>query len=127
MEILMNLFSISQEGLHLPFMEEASLISAIVSEPVRKLFAEAWKSFQSKKYWTSCLCIITAFAYVTGIALLGMWLLPALKTMLVAKLAISPLVAQCICGLLKMAAGWVFGKIVQAISRKGASDNGSTP
>jgi hypothetical protein len=123
----MNLYSLSQEGLSLPYMEEASLISAVVSAPVRKLFAEAWKSFQSKKYWTSCLSAFAGVAYVSGMVLLIWWLLPALKAMLVAKLAISPLIAQGICWLLKLAAGWVFGKIVEAISRKGASDIGCKP
>jgi hypothetical protein len=124
MEILMNLFSNSQEGLNLPFMEEASVLMTVASSPVRKIFAEAWKRWQSKRYWTACLCFFAGAAYVSGIAVLVWWLFPALKAMLVAKLAISPLVAQGVCGLLKLAAGWVFGKIVRAISRKGASNTG---
>lgn len=127
MEILMNLFSLSQEGLNLPYREEVSLISAIASAPVRKLFAEAWKSYQSKKYWTSFLCLFAGTAYLSGITVLTWWLFPALKTMLVAKLALSPLVAQGICGLLKLATSWVFGKIVTAISRKGALNTGCKP
>lgn len=123
----MNLFSNSQEGLNLPFMEEASVLMTAASSPVRKIFAEAWKRWQSKKYWTSCLCFIAGAAYVSGITVLAWWLLPALKAMLVAKFTVSPLVAQGVCGLLKFAAGWVFGKIVSAISRNGPSEIGHKP
>lgn len=123
----MNLFSLSQEGLNLPFMEEASMIMTFASSPVRKIFAEAWKSFQSKKYWTSCLCLLAGTAYVSGVAVLIWWLFPALKAILVAKFAVSPPVAHAICSGIKRAVRWGFGKIVDAISRKGASKNGNKP
>ena len=123
----MNLFSNSQEGLNLPFMEEASVLMTLASSPVRKIFVEAWERCQSKKYWTSCLCLLAGTAYVSGMAWLIWWLFPAFKTMLVAKLAVSPLIAQGACGLIKFVAGWVFGKIVGAISRKGTSNTGCKP
>lgn len=123
----MNQFLNAMEGLNLPFQEEASMLLTVASSPVRKIFAEAWKSYQSKKYWTSCLCLFAGTAYLSGVAVLTWWLFPALKAMLVVKFAFSPLVSQGICGLLKFAAGWVFGKIVTAISRKGASNTGCKP
>ncbi|KAF6677119.1 hypothetical protein [Pantoea sp. EKM20T] len=123
----MNQFLNALEGLNLPFQEETSMLLTVTSSPVRKIFAEAWKSYQSKKYWTSCLCLFAGTAYVTGIAVLVWWLFPALKAMLVAKLALSPPVAHAICWGIKRALRWGFGKIVDAISRKGASNTGCKP
>ncbi|MCX0498989.1 hypothetical protein [Erwinia billingiae] len=123
----MNQSTQLMEGLHLPFMEEASMLMTFASSPVRKLFAEVRKRWQSKKYWTSCLCFFTGVAYLSGMALLIWWFFPALKAILVMKFAVSPLVAQAGCGLLKFAANWGFGKIVHAISRKGTSNTGCKP
>lgn len=99
----------------------------VASSPVRNIFAEAYKRWQAKKYGSSCLCFFAGAAYVSVMAALAWWLFPALKAVLVAKFVVSPLVAQGICGLLKFTAGWVFGKIVSAISRKGASEIGNKP
>lgn len=120
----MNLFSLSQEGQKLPFMEEASVLMTVASSPVRKTFTEAWKHLQSKNYCMSCLCFIAGAGYVLFMAYLSFWLLPALKAFLVAKLAISPPVAYAVCRGINRSARWGFGKIVRAISRKDASEIG---
>lgn len=123
----MNQFSQSQEGLNLPFMEEASMLMTLASSPVRKIFAEAWKSYQLKRFWTTSLCLLAGVAYLLGIGVLIWLLLPALKAMLVAKFAVSPPVAHAVCWGIKRALRWVFGKIVEAISRNSASETGNKP
>lgn len=103
------------------------MVFTLASSPVRKIFAETWEAFQSKKYWTSLLCFLIGTAYVSGIAVLIWWLFPALKAIMVAKFAVSPPVAHAICWGIKRALRWGFGKIVEAISRKGASEIGNKP